>query len=291
MPIFVDMNASIYLYTHKASTASVVAELSDILKDYLASAQPQQLPAPSRTQDTTLWDLSSSPLSSRERHSLLSALLSYVRRQPVALYYRSPEAKPIRRIVADLDGCLVSEELLVRIAREQSMHTDTIAAMTGAVDFESSFRRRVQCVRGMTASQLEELGASVSLAPGIEHFCRFTEGEDIRLDLASSNLTPYVHTLMLRLGATDYIATMPEMDEEEVLDGTLSEPIVDAQSKRDFALQTIGRDIRLESTLSIGDGANDLEMLSATAHALLYCSAIDDSLDIGEVMTDLYFRP
>lgn len=285
------MNASIYLYTHKASTARVVAEISDILEGYLASVQAQLLPSPSQAQDTTCWDISSRPLSSGERHSLFSVLLGYIRREPVALYCRSEGAKPIRRIVADLDGCLVSEELLVRIAQEQAVYSDTIAAMTGAVDFETSFRKRVQCVRGMTASQLEELGNIVNLAPGIERFCRFTEGEDIRLDLASSNLTPYVHTLTLRLGASDYIATMPEMSDDEILDGTLSIPVVDARSKRDFALQSPGRDITPESTLVIGDGANDLEMLSATAHALLYYSAIDNSLSISDIVADLYFRP
>ncbi len=294
IPIFAPMKAYVYLYTRPESLEDSLIEVEDKLKRYTTLGPYERLDSPSRGQSLIRWSLPKD-LTEQERYDLFRDLLGYIRQKPLALYYRGANYAPIKRIVADLDGCLVAEELLIHIARERGMleeiSTSTQTAMEGKVDFESNFKARVRLLKGMQASDLEFIASSITLAPGIEQFCRFTEGEDIRLDLASSNLAPYVQTLMIRLGASDYIATMPVMNDEEVLDGTLEDPIITAQDKKDYALTTVNKYISQEQTLVIGDGANDLLMLSVMPHALLYHSAGSESLNIADVVVDLYFRP
>lgn len=268
--------------------------IEEQLKKYIDITASETLDTPAKGHKVLRWTLHRE-LSQEERNSLYQELLPHIRQCACAIYYKGEHAQAIRRIVADLDGCLVAEELLVHVAQSRGegsvIAEATQQAMQGEIDFARSFSERVRILKGMTASQLEEIAQSIRLAQGVESFCRFTEGEDIRLDLASSNLTPYVHTLMLRLGANDYIATMPSMDSVEVLDGTLVEPIITAEHKRDYCLSEVSKRISIEQTLTIGDGANDLLMLACTPHALLYHSAGEESLNIADIMIDLYFRP
>lgn len=292
--IFAAMNAYIYLYTPIADSKRIHLEISQKLSTYIALPTSEKLSTPSKQQAVTRWTLPRE-LSTSERQQAFLCLLPHIRQKPFALYYKGSNALPIKRIVADLDGCLVADELLIRIAQtlgwHPSMSEDTYKAMAGHTDFIASFKERVQILQGITASELEAWARSINLAPGIEHFCRFTEGEDIRLDLASSNLTPYVHSLMLRLGANDYISTMPSMNSLEVLDGTLIEPIITDKHKKEYALKAVHNSIGVEHTLTIGDGANDLLMLANTPHALLYHSVLPNSLNIADIVVDLYFRP
>lgn len=273
----------------QADTSSLVQLLSNATEQ----SHTQATDLPSAQISALIWDCPKA-LSEAKCYELLRSALPYVRAGGYALYLRQSGAKPIRRIVADLDGCLVAEELLVKLSEGETfaheLSTATQAAMQGEVPFAENFAQRIAYLRGKCATDLESIAYQMTLAPGAELLTYFVEGEDIRFDIASSNLVPYVHHLSLRLNAHEYIATMPSMDEDEILDGTLIAPIVSGAEKRTFALANPYERYPAEATLSIGDGANDLPMLSATGHALLYASTSPHSLNIAHLVADLYFR-
>lgn len=241
-----------------------------------------------------------SPLGTAARQALLARLLPQVRQLGLAVYLRRTDAAPIRRIVADLDGTLVADELLVVLSRggpyAEQMSRMTEAAMSGNVDFAESFAERIRRLKGLPVATLEALADSMALAPGVASFCHFAHEEGIRLDIASSNLTPYVRTLCKRLGADGYIATRPRLNNSgEKLTGALEPPIITAQEKCRYAEKMLpgareesAQGYTPQGTLTIGDGANDLEMLSATGHALLYPGANSRVSSLVHITQDVY---
>lgn len=234
-------------------------------------------------------------LKEEERKVLLASMLPCVRVHGFALYLRSTQASAIKRIVSDLDGTLVAEELLVALSREQEfaeeMRQSTESAMLGQLAFEANFRERVARLQGITATRLEEIAYELPLASGDELFCYFAQGEDIRLDIASSNLAPYVHNLSIRLNANEYIATMPILaDDDETLTGELVEHIIGAEEKRAFAQYDPHNKVTTSATMAIGDGANDLDMLAVVDHALLYTALHPSSPNIAHITTNIYFQ-
>lgn len=286
------MNGNLHIYITKAEV-EVISEILPLISPYLHSEEIRTLDVPSALISGYAYELKER-LSITERLSLLSTLLPYARERGIAFYLKASDAKPIKRIVADLDGCLVADELLPFLAKEgehaHQIEEATTLAMEGKESFGENFAKRVALLTGIPATRLEELAYELQLAPGIKLLCHFTEGEAIRLDIASSNLIPYVHHVARRFGADEYIGTMPSLDSEERLTGALEEPIITDREKQAFALNDPYNKCKVEETLCIGDGANDLLMLSSTAHSLLYSSLPEKSLNIAHLVADIYFR-
>lgn len=292
MSTFADMNASLHIYITKTEV-ELLSELRPLINPYLQSEEVRTLDVPSALIAGYAYELKER-LSTDERLTLLSQLLPYARQRAVAFYTKASQAEPIKRIVADLDGCLVADELLPYLAQEteyaETIETATKLAMEGKQSFRDNFTSRVALLAGIAATRLEELAYELRLAPGVELLCHFTEGEAIRLDIASSNLIPYVHHVARRFGADEYIGTIPSLDSEERLTGALEDPIITDREKQAFALNDPYNKCKAEETLCIGDGANDLLMLSSTAHSLLYSSLPEKSLNIAHLVADIYFR-
>lgn len=286
------MSTHLYLYIPLAGKHLAEA-IRTQLQDYTSAEYQHCEDCPSPNMLVYYLDLGEG-ITPSKREVILRDLLPYVRHYGLGIYLKRADALPIRRIVADLDGCMVREELLVRLSQGKAfaseVETATQAAMSGKESFEENFSKRIQHLKGLPVSTLETIAYEVPLAQGSEYLQHFIEGEELQLDIASSNLVPYVHHLSLRLNAHSYVATMPSMDESEVLDGSLVAPIIGAQEKRQFLLEHCNERQPETAVLAIGDGANDLKMLTTAGHALLYSACAADSLNIAHIVMDLYFR-
>ena len=133
--------------------------------------------------------------------------------------------------------------------------------MQGELDFKASFKERLALLEGLTEDVLEEIGASLRLTEGAEML--FTELKRLgyKTAILSGGFTYFAKQLQARLGI-DYVYA----NELEIVDGKLTgraiEPIVDAQRKADLLRElTELEGLRLEQTIAVGDGANDLPML------------------------------
>lgn len=224
----------------------------------------------------------------------LQYLLPYVRAKGYACYLRQTDAERIQRIVADLDGTLTKHELLIELSRgkpwEEEMTRLTEETMSGMHSFEASFAKRMRHLEGITASEIEQLGQDIPLALGAELLPYFIQGESLRLDIASSNIAPYVHSLAIRLGANRYLASIPQLaEDDETLTGHLIEPIVASEHKRAFVLEDPDSKASAMATLALGDGANDLGMLSVAGHALLYSALHPESPNLAHIIASIYF--
>jgi phosphoserine phosphatase len=173
----------------------------------------------------------------------------------------------VRLIVMDVDSTLVQGEVIEMLAAHAGCAGEvarvTEAAMRGELDFEHSLRQRVALLEGLPVSALDEVYESLLLTPGARTLVRTLKRLGYRFAIVSGGFTHVTDRLAEHLGI-DFAAA----NELEVLDGRLTGkilgPVVDRAGKaaalRRFAVEA---GVSLDATVAVGDGANDLDMLSA----------------------------
>ncbi|HEX5144308.1 MAG TPA: phosphoserine phosphatase SerB, partial [Mycobacterium sp.] len=185
----------------------------------------------------------------------------------IALEDYSLERRAKRLIVFDVDSTLIQGEVIemlaARAGAEAKVAAITEAAMRGELDFADSLRERVATLAGLPASVVDDVADELELTPGARTTIRTLHRLGFHCGVVSGGfrqvIDPLAHELML-----DYVAA----NELEIVDGKLTGRVVGeivdrpgkAKALRDFANQ-VG--VPMEQTVAVGDGANDIDMLSA----------------------------
>jgi phosphoserine phosphatase len=172
-----------------------------------------------------------------------------------------------RLVVMDVDSTLIQGEVIEMLADRAGHGAEvtaiTAAAMAGGLDFATSLRHRVRLLAGLDAAALDEVRRSIKLTPGARTLVRTLQRLDHAVGIVSGGFSQVVEPLASDLGVTSWAANTLEVVDGK-LTGELVGPIVDRAGKatalRAFAA-TAG--VTLEQTVAIGDGANDLDMLTA----------------------------
>jgi phosphoserine phosphatase len=171
-----------------------------------------------------------------------------------------------RLIVFDVDSTLVQGEVIEMLAAhagaEAEVRAVTEAAMRGELDFAESLRRRVEVLAGLPATVLDDVADRLELTPGARTTIRTLKRLGYRCGVVSGGFTRVIARLVDELGL-DFCAA----NELEIVDGRLTGrvvgEIVDRPGKavalRRFA-DSFG--VPLEQCVAVGDGANDIDMLS-----------------------------
>lgn len=170
-----------------------------------------------------------------------------------------------RLAVFDMDSTLIQAEVIDELAKAagvgQKVAEITERAMRGELDFCASFKERLALLKGLPESVLEEVGASLRLTEGAETLFAELKRLGYKTAILSGGFSYFARQLQQKLDI-DYVYA----NELQIVDGKLTgvavEPIVDAQRKADLLRQlAVKEGLRLEQTIAVGDGANDLPML------------------------------
>ena len=134
--------------------------------------------------------------------------------------------------------------------------------MRGELDFKASFRERMALLKGLPVTVLEEIGQSLRLTEGAETLIAQLRRLGYKTAILSGGFSYFAEDLQKRLGI-DYVYANALPVKDGLVTGEVLEPIVDGERKALLLRELAQREgISLEQTIAVGDGANDLPMLS-----------------------------
>jgi phosphoserine phosphatase len=180
-----------------------------------------------------------------------------------------------RRLFAfDMDSTLIQGEVIDELARMAGVGEQvariTEAAMRGELNFDESFTRRVGLLKGLPVERVYELLDTIPLADGAERLVRTLKLLGYKTAILSGGFTFFAQALQERLGI-DYVHSNELEIASGAVTGRVIPPIVNGERKAALIAEIAAREgFSLEQVVAVGDGANDIPMLSVAGMGIAY---------------------
>jgi phosphoserine phosphatase len=181
----------------------------------------------------------------------------------------------LRLVAMDMDSTLVTiesiDEMGDMLGIKDRVALITAQAMRGEIDYAESLRRRVALLAGLEEAALERICEQrMHLSPGAEALVRRCRELGIRTLLVSGGFDFFTTRLQQRLGIDAVLSNALEIERGR-LTGRVLGPIVDGRAKAEKLREEMRRlGLRREQSLAIGDGANDIPMMSVAGTSIAY---------------------
>lgn len=173
----------------------------------------------------------------------------------------------MRRLICfDMDSTLIEteviDELAIRAGVGDQVKAITEAAMRGEIDFSESFRQRCALLKGLDVSVMKEIAENLPITEGVDRLMRILKKVGFKIAILSGGFTYFGNYLKQKYNI-DYVYA----NDLEIVDGKLTGryigDIVDGKRKAEL-LRLIAQveNVDIRQTVAVGDGANDLPMIS-----------------------------
>ncbi len=170
-----------------------------------------------------------------------------------------------RLVILDVDSTFIQEEVIELLAKhagvEEEVRIITESAMRGELDFAESLTKRVELLRGLPISVLDEVRKEITLSRGARTLIRTLHRHGHKVGLVSGGFTEVLAPLITDLKIDHHRANHLGI-QDGLLTGKIEGKIIDragkAQALRDFAA---AENLPLSQTIAVGDGANDIDMI------------------------------
>lgn len=214
-------------------------------------------------------------MTRERRHDFQQALMSLsiegldISFQKDDIYRRS------RRLICfDMDSTLVHTECIDELAERagvgEQVKAITESAMRGEIDFTESFARRVALLKGLDESVMEEIARNLPYNEGLGRMMKVLKMVGYKTAILSGGFTYFGKYLQREFGF-DYVYANELEIENGKLTGRYVGDVVDGRRKAELLkLLCQFEGIHLEQSVAVGDGANDLPMLSLAGLGIAY---------------------
>ena len=204
-----------------------------------------------------------------------------------------------RLIILDMDSTLIRSEVIVEMAKVHGVgdqvHKITEAAMNGEFDFDESLKKRVALLKGLEENKLEEILGKIELNSGVEDFIKTVKNLGYKVAIISGGFDFCANFFKSILGLDYAFANQLEVKDGK-LTGNVTPPIINAEKKAELVEMLAQKEqIKLEQVVAIGDGANDLKMLSKAGLGIAFHAkeivkkSAGHQMSHGPMTTILYF--
>ncbi|MCH3982569.1 MAG: phosphoserine phosphatase SerB [Prevotella sp.] len=174
----------------------------------------------------------------------------------------------MRRLICfDMDSTLIQTECIDELAKRAGVGEEvsdiTASAMRGEIDFKESFTRRVALLKGLDVSVMKDIAEHLPITEGTDRLMSVLKRCGYKIAILSGGFTYFGEYLQHRYGIDYVYANELEIDDNGKLTGHYVGEIVDGHRKAEL-LKLIAQveKVNLAQTIAVGDGANDLPMIS-----------------------------
>lgn len=186
----------------------------------------------------------------------------------------APDLSKPGLVVFDMDSTVIQIECIDEIAKLAGVGEEvskvTEKAMQGELDFEQSLRQRVATLKGADEKILQQVRAQLPLMPELELLIASLKYYGWKVAIASGGFTYFSDHLKDKL-KLDFAQSNVLDIENGQLTGKVNGDVVSAQTKADILLALAKQhSIEIENTVAVGDGANDLNMMSVAGLGIAY---------------------
>ena len=183
-------------------------------------------------------------------------------------FQRDDMFRRMRRLICfDMDSTLIQteciDELAIRAGVGDKVKAITERAMRGEIDFKESFTERVALLKGLDVSVMQDIAENLPITEGAERLMSVLKRCGYKIAILSGGFTYFGEYLQRKFGIDYVYANELEIGEDGKLTGRYVGEIVDGHRKAEL-LRLIAQveKVNLAQTIAVGDGANDLPMLS-----------------------------
>lgn len=239
------------------------------------------------------------PLLNRE--ILTKQIGAVLRPGPFDIVVQSAQRNKAKALIADMDSTMIEQECIDELAAHAGLKEQvsqiTRRAMNGEIEFEAALKERVALLSGLSSDIIgQTIASAITYTPGGRELVATMKASGAWCALVSGGFTSFTASVAKTLGFDENRANLL-IETNGVLEGKVAEPILGRQAKVD-ALHDIAdkQGLRPEDFLAVGDGANDLGMLTlaGTGVALHAKPAVAEQADIridhGDLTALLYIQ-
>lgn len=212
----------------------------------------------------------------RDREAMQSELLKLSGKLEMDFSFQLDNMyRRMRRLICfDMDSTLIETEVIDELAERAGVGAQVRAiterAMRGEIDFKESFTERVALLKGLDVSVMEDIANHLPITEGVDRLMFVLKQYGYKIAILSGGFTYFGNYLKNKYDI-DYVYANELEVENGKLTGRYVGEIVDGRRKAEL-LKLIAQveHVNLAQTIAVGDGANDLPMLSEAGLGIAY---------------------
>lgn len=245
---------------------ALIARAAQALRSLGCAPEGTNILAPSAAADLLFSVAPSEPGGNFSRNAA-ARLREALEGAPVDVFIQPTAFRRKKLLVADMDSTMIGQECIDELAdfvgMKEKVAAITERAMRGEIAFEPALRERVALLRGLDESVIAKaVEEKITLTPGGRALVRTMRANGGHAALVSGGFTVFTSRIAAAIGFEEHKANVLIVEDGRFA-GLVAEPILGREAKLAALIELRERHgLRREETLAVGDGANDLDMLS-----------------------------